>query len=129
MLTENQSAVVTAPITGSRLLTGKAGTGKSTAGVLRMRYLVENGIDGDSILVLVPQRRLAAEYYRLIHAPDFPAGSQPQLLTFNGLAQRIVSLFWPLIAADAGFRAAESPHFLNMENAQYYLAGIVEPLL
>ncbi|HRS74605.1 MAG TPA: hypothetical protein P5282_06665 [Anaerolineaceae bacterium] len=128
-LTEKQSAVITAPARGSLLVTGKAGTGKSTAAVLRMRTMMENGIDGDSILVLVPQRRLAFEYYKAIHSPDFPAGSQPQLLTFNGLAQRMLSLFWPLIATDAGFRAAEPPRFLNMENAQYYLAGIVEPLL
>ncbi|HPD63579.1 MAG TPA: hypothetical protein PLP77_09305, partial [Anaerolineaceae bacterium] len=57
-LTEKQSAVITAPARGSLLVTGKAGTGKSTAAVLRMRQMVENGIDGDSILVLVPQRRL-----------------------------------------------------------------------
>lgn len=129
ILTENQSEVINSPISGSLLLKGKAGTGKSTVGALRLRHLVENGIAGDSILVLVPQRRLADDYFRQILAPDFPAGSQPHLLTFNGLAQRMLFLFWPLIAAEAGFRASVSPRFLNMENAQYYLAGIVEPLL
>lgn len=95
-----------------------------------MRRLVEDGIDGDSILILVPQRRLAVEYLKEIHSADFPAGSQPNLVTFNGLAQRMISLFWPLIASKAGFQpAAGPPRFLNMESAQYYLAEIVEPLL
>lgn len=129
-LTDDQVAVIHAPLQSSILLKGKAGTGKSTAGVLRLRHLVENGVEGDSILVLVPQRRLAAEYFNEIHDSAFPTGSVPQILTFNGLAQRMVSLFWPLIATSAGFASpAAPPRYLNMETAQYYLASIVEPLL
>ncbi len=129
-LTEEQTSVIKAPIKDSILLSGKAGTGKTTAGVLRIRRLVEQGVAGDSILVLVPQRRLAADYYSMVRSADFPAGSQPVILTFNGLAQRMLSLFWPLIASQAGFKTPfVTPRFLNMETAQYYLAGIVEPLL
>lgn len=129
-LTTEQAAVLTAPVAGSMLLKGKAGTGKSTVAVLRMRNMVENGVPGDSVLVLIPQRHLAEAYYREIRSTGFPAGSQPQVLTYNGLAQRMISLFWPLVAVRAGFTSPEvTPRFLNMETAQYYLAHIVEPLL
>lgn len=129
-LTDDQQAVVTAPIRGSILLTGEAGSGKTTAGVQRMRYLVEQGIAGDSILVLVPQRSLAETYFSQLHASDFPPGSQPTILTFNGVAQHMISLFWPLVAANAGFHSPTRPvRYLTIETAQYYLATLVEPLL
>lgn len=96
-LTSEQETLIKAPIGGSLLLQGHAGTGKSTSAALRLRYLVESGVAGESILVLVPQRSLAAPYYSRVHAADFPPGGQPSLLTFNGLTQRMIALFWPLI--------------------------------
>lgn len=129
-LTDDQVSIITAPPKGSLLLQGQAGAGKTTCGALRMRYLVDNGVPGDSILVLVPQRSLAAPYYAQAHAPDFPPGGQPALLTFNGLAQRMITLFWPLISKNAGFLYPNAPfRFLTIETAQYYLATLVEPLL
>lgn len=129
LITE-QVAVVTSALSGSLLLNGEAGTGKSTAGAHRLRYLVEQGIPGDSILVLVPQRSLAAPYSSQIQALDFPSSSMPSILTFGGLAQRMISLFWPVIAANAGFSSPTKPcRFLTLESAQYYLATLVDPLL
>jgi superfamily I DNA/RNA helicase len=129
-LSTNQEDLLHAPFSGSLLLSGSAGTGKTTAAALRLRQMVESGVPGESILVLVPQRSLAAHYQSLLNAPDFPPGGQPAILTFNGLTQRIISLFWHLIASAAGFRAAKSPFkFLTIETAQYYLAALVEPLL
>lgn len=129
-LSSAQESVINAPIRGSLLLTGQAGSGKTTCGAHRLRYMVENGTPGESILVMVPQRSLAAPYYTQIHASDFPPGGQPSILTFNGLTQRSISLFWPLIAHSAGFKHPNSTfRFLTIETAQYYLAAIVEPLL
>lgn len=129
-LTTCQEDLLQAPFSGSLLLSGPAGTGKTTAAALRLKRMVESGIPGESILVLVPQRSLAVEYQSLLNSPAFPPGGQPTILTFNGLTQRIISLFWPLIAGAAGFRSAKSPHkFLTIETAQYYLAALVEPLL
>ena len=130
VLTDDQTTVINAPMSGSLLLKGQAGTGKSTCAALRLRYLIESGAAGDSILVLVPQRSLAAPYYAQVHAADFPAGGQPSLLTFNGLSQRMIALFWPLINTSAGFTHTKAPFkFLTIESAQYYLAKIVEPVL
>lgn len=95
-----------------------------------MLHLVASGVAADSILILVPQRSLAQPYYSAIHSPDFPCGGQPDTLTFGGLAQRMVSLFWPLVAKAAGFKKPTNPpRFLTLETAQYYLATIVDPLL
>ncbi len=112
------------------LLSGEAGTGKSTAGAFRLRCLIEQGVPGDSILILVPQRSLAAPYFTQIQSHDFPSSSMPSILTFGGLAQRMISLFWPIIAKNAGFSFPNKPcRFLTLETAQYYLATIFDPLL
>ncbi len=129
-LTDDQSAIVNLPLQSHISLQGMAGSGKTTAGVQRMLQLVASGVAADSILILVPQRSLAQPYYSIIHTPDFPNGGQPATLTFGGLAQRMVSLFWPLIAKAAGFKKPTNPpRFLTLETAQYYLATIVDPLL
>ena len=129
-LTESQLAVVNAPINLSALAIGNSGAGKTTAGTLRLCHLVEQGVPGDSILVLVPQKSLAAAYYQAIHSAAFSAGGQPTILTFSGFTQRMITLFWPLIAKQAGFvNHPISPRYLNLETAQYYLAEIVNPLL
>ena len=129
-LTDDQSAIVNLPLQSHISLQGMAGSGKTTAGVQRMLQLVASGVAADSILILVPQRSLAQPYYSIIHTPDFPNGGQPATLTFGGLAQRMVSLFWPLVAKAAGFKKPTNPpRFLTLETAQYYLATIVDPLL
>lgn len=129
-MTAEQLSVATSPLSGSLLINGDAGTGKSTAGAYRLRYLVEQSIPGDSILVLVPQRSLASPYFSQIQSIDFPSSSMPSILTFGGLAQRMISLFWPVIARNAGFSSPNKPcKFLTLETAQYYLASLVDPLL
>jgi hypothetical protein len=52
------------------------------------------------------------------------------ILTAGGLARRMVELFWPLVAQDAGFAHPDQPPvFLTLETAQYYMARLVRPLL
>lgn len=129
-LTANQEDLLQAPLTGNLLLTGPAGTGKSTAAAMRVKRMVESGIPGETILVLVPQRSLAVKFNSVINSPDFPSGGQPTILTFNGFTQRVISLFWPLVANAAGFSSIKAPlKFLTIETAQYYLATLIEPLL
>jgi len=129
-LTHDQIDLINAPLNSSILLSGDAGTGKTTAAALRLQQMVKSGVPGESILVLVPQRSLAGSYYDQVLSTEFPSGGQPVILTFNGLTQRMITLFWPLIAETAGFRSAKKPFkFLTIETAQYHLAKIVEPLL
>jgi hypothetical protein len=118
------------PHSGRLFLEGPSGCGKSTAGVARFQYLIADGIPADQILILVPQRTLAFPYYQAVHDPNLPSGSLPDIATFGGLGQRLIDLFWPEIAGTAGFLHPErSPAFLTLETAQYYLAGIVDPLI
>jgi len=129
-LTHDQIDLINAPLHSSILLSGDAGTGKSTAAALRLQHMVKSGVPGESILVLVPQRSLAGSYYDQVLSTEFPSGGQPVILTFNGLTQRMITLFWPLIAETAGFRSAKKPFkFLTIETAQYHLAKMVEPLI
>ncbi len=130
-LTPDQTALVFSPPVGRLFAFGPAGSGKTSAAVARLLHLVEEaGVPADQILVLVPQRTLAQPYYELLRHPDFPAGGSPNLVTLGGLAQRMIALFWPLIAAPAGFaQPNQPPTFLTLESAQFYLARLVQPLL
>ncbi len=129
-LTQNQLAVIKAGVSSKLFLAGPAGTGKSTAGVERLKYLFANGISGDSILVLTPQRTLQESYLEVIQSPERIAGGEVTPATVGGLARRMVDLFWPLAAQKAGFAHPERPPvFLTLETAQYYMAHIVRPLL
>jgi hypothetical protein len=108
-------------------LTGIAGSGKTTAAVERLYQMLINGIPADQILVLTPQRSLAAPYRAILKQPDIPPGGRVDILTLNGLAQHMIRLFWPLVAKSSGFsRPSSSPNFLTIETAQYYMAAIVE---
>ena len=125
--TAEQLAVATAG--GHRFLTGPAGAGKTTAAVARLRHLLMEGVPGHEILVLLPQRTLGRPYVEALRDRHLPPGGEVSLLTMGGLARRMVDLFWPLVAEEAGFAHPESPpRFLTMETAQYFLARVVEPL-
>jgi len=121
---------VQARLDSKRFLSGPAGTGKTTVGVERMRFLLQNGVRADSLLVLTPQRTLQESYLSAFHAPETAPGSEVTFATLGGLARRIVELFWPLAAEKAGFvHPDQPPTFLTLETAQYYMAHLVRPLL
>ncbi len=95
-----------------------------------MLHLMNTGIPGSSILVVVPQRTLGAPFLEAMNTPGVLGGGMVSIVTISGLAQRMVDLFWPVIAEKAGFSRPEvPPAFLNLETAQYYMAHIVRPLL
>ena len=80
--------------------------------------------------MLTPQRTLAAPFTDALRGPAAPAGGEVTVLTLGGLAQRMVELFWPVVAADAGFAQPDRPPtFLTLETAQYFMARLVGPLL
>ena len=53
-----QRKIIEAPLDARLFVSGPAGAGKTTAGVERMQYLLAQGVPGDSILMLTPQRPL-----------------------------------------------------------------------
>ena len=129
-LTRNQLTIIEADPGSKLFLSGSAGTGKSTVGVERLKYLLSNGVNGDSILVLTPQRTLQGPYLEIIQSSERIAGGEVTPATVGGLARRLCDLFWPLAADKAGFARPERPPiFLTLETAQYYMAHIVRPLL
>ena len=128
-LTAQQAEVIQRPLTTKIFLDGPAGAGKTTAGTERMLYLSENGERADSILVITPQRTLASPYVDDVNSLRSPSGGLVTCLTLGGLAQRMVNLFWPLVAHQAGFAQPDAPPtFLTLETAQYYMAYLVRPL-
>lgn len=129
-LNTNQSELIQRPLDSKIFLEGPAGSGKTTTGVERMLYLIETGIPGDSILIILPQRTLGKPYQQALNTLNYSSGGIPTLVTVGGLAQRQVSLFWPLIAQEARFgQPRNQPNFLTLETAQYYMARLVKPLL
>lgn len=125
-----QRHVIESPLDIRLFVSGAAGTGKTTAGVERMRYLLAQGIPADTILMLTPQRTLQEPYLDLLYSPERRAGGEVTSATVGGLAKRLCGLFWPIAAEAAGFKNPELPPiFLTLESAQYYMAYLVRPLL
>ena len=62
-LSDIQQAVVNIGAGAKLFLHGPAGTGKTTAGVERLTHLLEGGVPGCEILVIVPQRSLGVPYH------------------------------------------------------------------
>ena len=109
---------------------GPAGAGKTTVGFHRLRHLLDSGVWARSILVVTPQRTLATPYQTAIRQPDSDNKGQVTISTVGGLARRMVDLFWPMVAQEAGFaHPNQPPTFLTLETAQYYMARLVQPLL
>jgi hypothetical protein len=129
-LSDHQRAVVERPAELKLFAEGAAGTGKTTAAVARLLHLLDAGVPAGSILVVVPQRTLATPYFDGLRSAPLRAGGQVTVLTIGGLARRMVDLFWPLVAREAGFGQPEQPPtFLTLETAQYTMARLVRPLL
>ena len=125
-----QRQIIESPLDLKLFVSGPAGTGKTTAGVERMRYLLAQGVPSESILMLTPQRTLQEPYLDLLYSPERSAGGEVTPATIGGLARRMVDLFWPVAAEAAGFANPEQPPvFLTLETAQYYMAYLARPLL
>lgn len=129
-LTAGQLSVVNLPLQGRAFLEGPAGAGKTTAAVGRLLHLLQQGVPGGSLLLLAPQRTLAAPYEAALRLPGAAAGGLVGALTVGGLARRMVDLFWPLVCEAAGFAQPDAaPVYLTLETAQYYMAHLLRPLL
>lgn len=130
-LTSEQRVLVERPFDDNILfLEGPAGAGKTTVGAARLRRLLIEGIPANEILILAPQRTLLTPYLNVLRSSDLPPSGTVDALTIGGLARRMVSLFWPLVAERAGFAHPERPPvFLTMETAQYYMARVADPLI
>ncbi len=126
----DQKNVLTLAQKGKAFLTGRAGTGKTSVALQHIIDLVKNGVAASQILIIIPQRMLAKPYNDLIQSFELPSGSIPTMATLGGLAQRMITLFWPLVNAQYDFSRKDSPPiFLTLETAQYYLANIADSII
>lgn len=129
-LNSSQLSLLQRPVGEKIFLTGLAGTGKTTAASAWLLKLIDQRVPGDSILVLLPQRTLAAPYQLRLDGLSTHNGGLVSILTAGGLSRRMVELFWPMISEASGFsRPDEPPLFLNLETSQYHMARVVRPLL
>ncbi|MGQ9493393.1 MAG: UvrD-helicase domain-containing protein [Anaerolineae bacterium] len=130
-LTPEQKRICLLPIGDPRtiFLEGPAGCGKTTVAVQRLLYLLDVGVRADQILVWVPQRSFGRPYIEALRQPTIPAGARVDVLSVDGLARRMLDLFWPVIAERAGFNPTREPIFLTLETAQYYLDQVLEPFI
>ncbi|MGC9398870.1 MAG: UvrD-helicase domain-containing protein [Anaerolineae bacterium] len=129
-LSAEQQSVVNAPLECKLFLVGPAGTGKTTAGVARLRHWLAEGVPGETVLVITPQRTLAGPYDAVRRDPNVGPGGVIEIATVGGIARRMIDLFWPLVVEEAGFAQPDArPAFLTLETAQYFMARIVDPLI
>ncbi len=127
-LTAEQEEIAALPAAGKIFLSGAFGAGKTTVGVRRLRHLIDAGVPAHSMLVLVPQKRLALPYYAEVRNPRRKAGAEVTVATLGSLSHQIVSLFWPLIAGQLNLRPpVRPPAFLSLEMVQYLMFKLLEP--
>ena len=129
-LTEKQREIIEAPVGGTIFLRGPAGAGKTTVGVRRLRHLIESGVSAHSILVLVPQKRLALPYLAEVRNPRRKAGAEATIATLGSLAFQMVNLFWPLAAKEQQLSQRDPyrrPVFLTLELVQYLMFKLLDP--
>ena len=126
----SQRQIIDSPLDLKLFVSGPAGTGKTSAAVERLYHLLSEGVPGESILMLTPQRTFQEPYLDLLYSPERQAGGEATPATIGGLARRMCDLFWPLAAEAAEFAHPDQPPvFLTLETAQYYMAHLVRPLL
>ncbi len=115
---------------GSILLFGPAGTGKTTAVKARLKQLLLNKTPAYTILVLVAEPEHRDHFLADIYQADVGPVADLKVSNYVGLAREMVSLFWPLVARQAGFRHAHTaPTWLSYDLAQLLMWEVVTPLL
>jgi hypothetical protein len=126
-LTQSQMDLVEADLNISQFLSGPAGSGKTTVGTERLKFILQDGTPGKEILVLVPQRNLGSPYQETLKSLSLPPGSVPIIATYGGLARRYIDLFWPLFQASADkLTHSNTPIFLTLESTLYFMSLIVD---
>jgi hypothetical protein len=129
-LSQSQIQIIESPLNSQTFLSGPAGTGKSSAGIERLKYLLQAGLPGHEILLLFPQRNLSTDYLTALDGLDFSGSSKPVFATYGGLTRRGIELFWPIYLKNFPEFSSESPPvFLTLESSLYFLSKLVEPLI
>lgn len=114
----------------SSFLEGPAGTGKSLALQYRMLNLLKTGQPAYTLLVLVAEPEHVEPYLATIQQTAPRPYTELLITTYTHLARQMVTLFWPLLARQAGFeRPFQPPTFLSYDLAQLLMWKSVAPML
>ena len=100
--TEEQAAIVTAPLVPLRVSAG-AGTGKTTTIVLRLKALVSGGVEPETALGITFTNKAAGELGDRLRAefPDLTAdGREIQVTTYHGFAYHLLQEFGALVGVE-----------------------------
>ncbi|HRY20711.1 MAG TPA: hypothetical protein P5198_04290, partial [Flexilinea sp.] len=62
-LSEAQNELITLPLSEHIFLDGKAGCGKTTAAIERLRKILNSPVSGSEVLVLLPSKTSSQKYY------------------------------------------------------------------
>ena len=101
-LTEEQIAIVTAPLIPLRVSAG-AGTGKTTTIVLRLKALISEGVEPETALGITFTNKAAGELGDRLRAefPDLTAdGREIQITTYHGFAYHLLQEFGALVGVE-----------------------------
>ena len=124
-----QRQIVKSPLNVKLFVSGPMGTGKTTAGVERMRYLLEQGVPGNRSSCS-PHNGLCRSHISICYIAPNAAGGEVTHHARGWPARRVCDLFWPIAAEPAGFAHPDQPPFFcHLKPSQYYMAHIVRPLL
>ncbi len=127
-LTPTQISAVTSD--GSSYLHGPAGTGKSTVLRHRLLELLRAGEQAYTVLVIVSELAHRDDFEEAVRTAGLGPYTGLKILTYNALAQEVITLFWPLIAREAGFPSAGMPPtFLSYDLAQLLMWKTLRPLM
>lgn len=119
-----------AAASGTSYLYGPAGTGKTTALHQRLLQLLRAGEPAYTVLVMVAEPEHRSAFFDAVHSSGLGPYAELNITNYTRLAQRMVALFWPLVARDAGFeRPYVPPTFLSYDQAQVLMWRVVTPLL
>ena len=115
---------------GTSFLYGPAGTGKTAALQARLLRLLRAGEPAYTVLVLVAEPEHRDAYRDAVRASGPGPYAELNVTNYTQLAKSMVSLFWPLVARQAGFaRPYQPPTYLSYDLAQVLMWRVVNPLL
>lgn len=125
---DQQTSIATKSFSNHVFLSGLSGCGKSTTGKAYLDLLSKQNIPGNKVLILVPQKSLGLTYQNFLETINYFNGTLPNIQTITALSQKIIKLFWPVIAPNFDFSEPKNqPIFLNIESSQYFMAKVCQP--
>ncbi len=82
------------------------------------------------MLILVAEPEHEMPFLEAIHSSRQGPYTELQITTYNNMARQMLTLFWPLVARQAGFeRAYQPPSYLSYDLAQLLMWQIVTPMI